>query len=242
MDNLKGKSVLVVGGSSGIGLGVAQVALAAGADVIIASRSPAKLEAAAKFLAGKARTRILDASQDSQVESFFADSHAFDHVVASAGMGGRGRLADIPMATAYAAMDAKFWVYFRLARSARIAPGGTMTFVSGSLGTKAAAASAPVSATNAAVEALARGLALDLAPIRVNVISPGVVETPLWDQFSEERRREFFAATSQRLPARRIDQPIDIGHAVLFCMTNPFLTGQIIQVDGGSGILPGTGH
>jgi NAD(P)-dependent dehydrogenase (short-subunit alcohol dehydrogenase family) len=242
MSGLEGRRVLVVGGSSGIGLGIAQVAASAGAQVTIASRSQEKLDAALKSIEGAATARVLDASKDADVETFFSDGKAWDHVVTSAGMGGRGTLPNIEMKTAYAAMDAKFWVYFRVARAAKIATGGTLTFVSGSLGTKAAFGSALVSATNAAVEALARGLALDLAPVRVNVISPGVVDTPLWNQFSEERRKEFFATTSQKLPARRIGQPRDIGHAVVFAMTNPFLTGQIIQVDGGSGILPGTGH
>lgn len=242
MNSLQGKKVLVVGGSSGIGLGVAQVAMQAGASVTIASRSREKLDAARAALGDKVTARVLDASDDAAVTAFFADGAAWDHIVTSAGMGGRGQLPQIEMKAAYAAMDAKFWVYFRIARAAKIAEGGTLTFVSGSLGTKAAFGSALVSATNAAVEALGRGLALDLAPVRVNVISPGVVETPLWNQFTEERRREFFKTTAQKLPARRIGQPGDIGHAVLFCMTNPFITGQIVQVDGGSGILPGTGH
>lgn len=242
MNELQGKSVLVVGGSSGIGLGVAQVAAAAGAQVTIASRSQQKLDAALKTLGATAKARVLDASRDDEVDAFFGDAKVWDHVVASAGMGGRGVLANIDMKTAYAAMDAKFWVYFRVARAAKIAPGGTLTLISGSLGTKASFGSALVSATNAAVEAMARGLALDFAPARVNVISPGVVETPLWNQFDDEKRKTFFATTAQKLPARRIGQPRDIGQAVLFAMTNPFLTGQIIQVDGGSGILPGTGH
>ncbi len=242
MNSLQGKSVLVVGGSSGIGLGIAQVAAGEGAQVTIASRSQRKLDAALATLGASAKASVLDAGKDAEVDAFFGDGRKWDHVVTSAGMGGRGALPSIEMKTAYAAMDAKFWVYFRVARAAKIAEGGTLTFVSGSLGTKAAFGSALVSATNAAVEALGRGLALDLAPVRVNVISPGVVDTPLWNQFSEERRKEFFATTSQKLPARRIGQPRDIGHAVLFAMTNPFLTGQVIQVDGGSGILPGTGH
>jgi len=219
MSSLQGKSVLVVGGSSGIGLGIAIVAQQAGASVTIASRSQTKLDAAFAALGGKAQARVLDAGDDASVVAFFADGKVWDHVVTSAGMGGRGALPNIEMKTAYAAMDAKFWVYFRVARAAKIAEGGTLTFVSGSLGTKAAFGSALVSATNAAVEALGRGLALDLAPVRVNVISPGVVDTPLWNQFDEERRKTFFATTAQKLPARRIGQPTDI-----------------------SGILPGTGH
>ncbi len=241
MSSLQGKQVLVVGGSSGIGLGIAQVAMEAGAVVAIASRSKEKLEAAKSSLGGKISTHVLDAGDDAAVAAFFADGKVWDHVVTSAGQGGRGALPQIEMAAAYAAMNAKFWPYFRIARAAKIASDGTLTFISGSLGTKAAPTSALVSAVNGAVESLARGLALDLAPTRVNVISPGIVVTPLWNQFDEQRRKELFASAAQRLPARRVGQPADIGHAVVFCMTNPFTTGQIIQVDGGSAIGPSAG-
>lgn len=242
MSSLQGRSVLIVGGSSGIGLGVALVAQEAGAAVTIASRSKTKLDAASAALGGKAQARVLDAGDDASVATFFADGKIWDHVVTSAGMGGRGLLPQLEMKAAYAAMDAKFWTYFRIARAAKIAQDGTLTFVSGNLGQRPSPGAALVSAVNGAVESLGRNLALDLAPVRVNVISPGVVETPLWDQFPEGKRREFFAASAKRLPAARIGQPRDIGHAVLFCMTNPFTTGQVIQVDGGSAILPGTGH
>ena len=241
MSSLQGKQVLVVGGSSGIGLGVAQVAMEAGGSVTIASRSKDKLEAAKATLGGKVTTQVLDASDDAAVAAFFADGKVWDHVVTSAGQGGRGALPQIEMAAAYAAMNAKFWPYYRIARAAKIARDGTLTFVSGGLGTKPAPASSLVSAVNGAVESLGRGLALDLAPTRVNVISPGIIVTPLWNQFDAQRRKELFASAAQRLPAGRVGQPVDIGHAVLFCMTNPFTTGQIIQVDGGSSIGPSPG-
>ena len=242
MASLKGKQILVVGGSSGIGLGIARVALQAGASVTIASRSRQKLDAASVALDGKVEAHVLDAGDDASVAAFFASGKVWDHVATSAGMGGRGALPQIDMKTAYAAMDAKFWPYFRIARAVKIASDGSLTFISGSLGTKAAAGAALVSAVNGAVESLSRSLALDLAPARVNVISPGMVETPLWDQFTEDRRKELFASAAQRLPARRIGQPGDIGEAVLLCMTNRFLTGQIIQVDGGASIQSAGGH
>ncbi len=241
MAALAGKHVLVVGGSSGIGLGIARVAMDAGAAVTIASRSKEKLESARASLGGKVDARVLDAGDDAAVAAFFSDGKIWDHVVTSAGQGGRGALPQIEMATAYAAMNAKFWPYYRIARAAKIAADGTLTFISGSLGTKPAPSSALVSAVNGAVESLGRCLALDLAPARVNVISPGIVVTPLWNQFDEQRRTALFAAAAQRLPARRVGQPEDIGHAVLFCMTNPYTTGQIIQVDGGSAIGPSAG-
>ncbi len=236
MDKLHNTKVLVVGGSSGIGLGIAMAAVEAGADVTIASRTHDKLDAAIIDLRGKATARQIDATDDESVTAFFTQSPVWDHVVCSAGQGGRGLLPAMTMATAKAAMEAKFWAYFRIARAAKISSGGSLTFISGGLGTKPAPRAALVSATNAACEGLARGLALDLSPTRVNVISPGIVETPLWNQLELEQRKMLFDKAARGLPAKRIGQPADIGQAVLFVMTNPFTTGSVIQVDGGSAI------
>lgn len=233
---LQGAKVLVVGGSSGIGLGIAKAVVEAGANVTIASRTHDKLDAAIIDLRGKATARQLDATDDASVAAFFKGAPQWDHVACSAGQGGRGLLQAMEMDAAKAAMEAKFWAYFRIARAARITPGGSLTFISGGLGTRPAPRAALVSATNAACEGLARGLALDLAPTRVNVVSPGIVETPLWNQFEAEQRKALFDKAARGLPAGRIGQPEDIGQAVLFVMTNRFITGSIIQVDGGSAI------
>lgn len=237
MLSLKDKSVLVVGGSSGIGLAAAKLAAEAGAQVTIASRSQDKLDAAARALGRGVTARVLDAGDDASVDTFFADGKVWDHIVTSAGQGGRGKLADLTMDAAFAAMNAKFWSYFRVARTAKIAPGGSLTFVTGGLGSKPAPGAALVSAVNAAVEGMTRGLALDFAPVRVNTISPGMVVTPLWDQFTDARKQEMFDKAKTTLPARRVGEPEDLGHAILFVMTNPYTTGTVVHVDGGSMLL-----
>ena len=206
MPSLEGTTTLVVGGSSGIGLGIARAAVEAGSAVTIASRNQDKLDAALEALGGKAEARQLDATDDASVAAFFQAGPEWDHVVTSAGQGGRGLLPKIPMDAAKAAMEAKFWAYFRIARAAKINPAGSLTFISGGLGARPAPRAALVSATNAAVEGLARGLALDMAPVRVNVISPGIVDTPLWNQFDADTRRTLFDKAGAR-PAGGTHRP-----------------------------------
>jgi len=205
--------------------------------VTIAGRSEAKLELAVQALGHGAIGRPLDAADDKSVEAFFADGKTWDHVVATTGAGGRGPVASIAMADAMAAMNGKFWIYFRIARAAKIATSGSLTLVSGGLGSKPAPGAALVSAINAAIEGLTRGLALDFAPTRVNTVSPGIIDTPLWDRMSAADRQAMYAKATATLPARRIGKPEDVGQAILFLMTNPFATGSVLHLDGGSMLL-----
>jgi NAD(P)-dependent dehydrogenase (short-subunit alcohol dehydrogenase family) len=158
-------------------------------------------------------------------------------VAVTIGKGGRGLIQDLDMATAYAAMDAKFWPYFRIARAAEIATGGSLTFVTGGLGQRPAPAASVLSAVNAAVEGLTRGLAIDFSPTRVNAVSPGAIDTPLWGQLPPEARKAHYERIEATLPVRRMGQPEDVGQAILMLMGNPFTTGVVLQVDGGSMLL-----
>jgi NAD(P)-dependent dehydrogenase (short-subunit alcohol dehydrogenase family) len=237
MISVHGQQVLIVGGSSGIGLATAKAATQAGAHVTIAGRSEAKLELAVQALGHGAVGRPLDAGDDKSVADFFADGKTWDHVVATTGAGGRGQIANIAMADALAAMNGKFWTYFRIARAAKIATGGSLTVVSGGLGSKPAPGAALVSAINAAIEGLTRGLALDFAPTRVNTVSPGIIDTPLWDRMTAADRQAMYAKATATLPARRVGKPEDVGQAILFLMTNPFATGSVLHLDGGSLLL-----
>jgi NAD(P)-dependent dehydrogenase (short-subunit alcohol dehydrogenase family) len=234
MTSLSGQQVLIVGGSSGIGLGIARVAAQAGAVVTIAARNEDKLKKAAAEIGHGATGRRLDQTDDASVSAFFGDGKVWDHVVTSAGAGGRGFLPDISMADAQAAMNSKFWGYFRVARAAKISKSGSLTFISGKLGKKPSAGTALIAAVNSAIEGLARGLRFDLAPTRVNTVSPGVIDTPMWDRMGEGPKRAMFAEAAKNLPAGRIGQPDDVGTAVLFLMTNPFATGALIDLDGGA--------
>ena len=152
MYSLVGKRVLVVGGSSGIGFGIATVAANAGAKVTIAARSADKLARAAAGIGGGIESEVLDQTDDLSVTSFFARHGLWDHVVTSAGTGGRGRLPELEMAEAANVMNSKFWGYFRIARSAKIAPEGSLTFISGALGQKPTVGTALIAAVNSAIE------------------------------------------------------------------------------------------
>jgi NAD(P)-dependent dehydrogenase (short-subunit alcohol dehydrogenase family) len=234
VNSLNGKSVLIVGGSSGIGLGAAKVLAGAGAQVTIASRNEDKLKRAAAEIGHGAVGRKLDQTDDASVAAFFADGKVWDHVATSAGAGGRGKLPEIAMADALGVMNSKFWGYFRVARAAKIAPGGSLTFISGKLGQKPTAGTSLIAAVNSAIEGLSRGLAIDLAPTRVNTISPGVIDTPMWDRMGEAAKRAMYDKAAATLPAGRIGYPQDVGHAMLFLMTNPFMTGAVVSLDGGA--------
>ena len=228
--------VLVVGGSSGIGLATAAAAAEAGAAVTIASRSLTKLESAVSTLGKTARAVALDTGDVAAVERFFADEAPWDHIVVSAAQTPSGPVRGLSLADAKIAMESKFWGAYHVARAAKIREGGSLTFVSGFLSVRPSANSVLQGAINAALEALARGLALELAPVRVNAVSPGLIATPLWSGMPNDKREEMFASAAQVLPARRIGQPEDIANAVMFLVTTTFATGSTVRVDGGGAI------
>jgi NAD(P)-dependent dehydrogenase (short-subunit alcohol dehydrogenase family) len=165
-----------------------------------------------------------------------AAEEPWDHVVVSAAQTPTGPMRTLGLADADAAMESKFWGAYRMARAAKIKDGGSLTFISGFLSVRPSAAAVLQGAINAALEALARGLALELAPVRVNAVSPGLIATPLWSGMAEEKRAAMFAGAAALLPARRVGQPEDVANAVLFLATTPFATGSTVRVDGGGAI------
>jgi NAD(P)-dependent dehydrogenase (short-subunit alcohol dehydrogenase family) len=236
MSKLESAKVLVVGGSSGIGFATAQAFAEQGAQVVIASRSAAKLEAAAAQIGGAIKHVVLDTTDEAAVEAYFATSGQFDHVVISAAQTPGGPARKLPLQDAYTAMNSKFWGAYRVARLVDIAPGGSLTFVSGFLSVRPSGGSVLQGAINAALEALARGLALELAPVRVNTVSPGLIATPLWNKLDEQARQTLYDNAAARLPARRVGQAEDVANAVVYLATTPFATGSTVLVDGGGAI------
>lgn len=232
MTKLNSKRILVIGGSSGIGMAVAAAALAEGADVTIAGRTEERLAQASGAL-GNVRAVQLDTSDADGLAAFFETEEAFDHILVSAAQTPTGPVRRLGVAEARAAMDSKFWGAYAVARVAKIADGGSLTFVSGFLAERPSASSVLQGAINAALEALARGLALELAPVRVNTISPGLIDTPLWSRMDEEARKALFAKVGASLPAGRVGVPEDIANAAIYLMTTGFATGSVVRVDGG---------
>jgi NAD(P)-dependent dehydrogenase (short-subunit alcohol dehydrogenase family) len=216
--SLENARVLVIGASGGIGGAAADAFTATGAEVERPSHD------------------ALDITDDTSVEAFFAVKGAFDHVVVAAARTKTGLVATLGLADAQASMNSKFPGAYRVARAARITDGGSITLVSGFLADRPSAASVLQGAINAALEALARGLALERAPVRVNAVSPGLIDTPLHAGMAAADRKAMFDRVSARLPAARIGQPGDVAQAILFVATNPFVTGSAVRVDGGGAI------
>jgi NAD(P)-dependent dehydrogenase (short-subunit alcohol dehydrogenase family) len=229
-----GARVLVLGASSGIGRAAATRFAQAGARVAMASRGGDKLQRAADEVGAEALE--LDVRDNAKLEAFFGEREAFDHVVISAAQTKAGSVASLALDEARAAMDSKFWGAYQVARAAKVRPGGSLTFVSGVLARRPNPASVLQGAINGAIEALARGLALERAPVRVNTVSPGIIETPLWDGLPAQMRQAMFDRTSERLPTGRIGSADDVASAILFVAANTFVTGATIAVDGGGAI------
>lgn len=233
MTSLNGKNVLVIGGSSGIGYATAAGALAEGAKVTIASRSEEKLRAARASLQGRVEARRLDVAVTAEVDAFFDASPTYDHIVVSGAAFKFGTVRDLNLDDAYAAMNVKFWGAYRVARKATVAPGGSFVFVSGFLSRRPKPNMVLIGAINAALETLAQGLALEMAPVRFNVVSPGIIDTPTRAAMPAEARKTMLENVAKALPVKRVGQAEDCADQILLMLRNSFMTGSVVYVDGG---------
>jgi NAD(P)-dependent dehydrogenase (short-subunit alcohol dehydrogenase family) len=236
--SLSNSTVVVLGGSSGIGLATARMAQAEGAQVIITGRSSSRLEQALATLAPGAIGTVLDATDEAGTAAFFADLTSLDHVFITAGeLVLDGKLAPATAAL-HPALDTRFWgaVYAAKYAAPKLRAGGSITLMSGTAARRPLPGASVATASCAAVDGLARALALDLAPIRVNTIQPGYTDTPLFDGIFGAQRDEILAAAGAKLPVGRIGRPEEIADAVLFLMKNGYVTGINLAVDGG-GVL-----
>lgn len=237
MSSLKGQVVVVIGGSSGLGFAVAAAAQAEGAEVVIASRSEGKLREARKALGDTVQTRAVDGTDEAGVKELFDALDVVDHIFVTAGVTGGGSLLEADTATHRQRLDTRVWAAAYAARygAPKMTRGGSITFCSGAASMRPHKGTNPfAAASGAAVEAMARALALQFAPIRVNAVVPGIVDTSLTVPQSGERREEFLSATAARLPVGRAGRPEDIAHAVKFLMENGYVTGIALIVDGGA--------
>lgn len=233
---LEGKRVVVIGAGSGIGRSVAIAASEAGASVVLSGRQRESLEATAALLKGRREVRVLDASVEAQVAAFFEEVGPFDHLVSTASQGASGPLTGMGAEAIARAFAAKLWAPIFLVKHAapRIAQEGSFTFFSGFRAGRPAVGTSITSLVNGGLEAFTKAMAVELAPVRLNAISPGVVDSgSFWDRLGAEARERLFADYAKKVPARRVGRPEDLASATLFAMTNPFLTGTVLSVDGG---------
>jgi len=233
---LEGRKVVVVGAGSGIGRSVAVTASEAGATVVLAGRRREALEATGAFLSGPWQSYVLDASVEEEVAAFFQEVGHFDHLVSTASQGIAGPITGLEAAAIGRAFTAKLWAPIFLTKHGApwIAPEGSFTFFSGIRAARPAAGTSITSLVNGGLEAFARAMAVELGPVRVNVISPGIVDSgPFWDRLGPEGRERLFDDFARKSPARRVGRPEDVAAAALFAIANPFLTGTVLAVDGG---------
>jgi NAD(P)-dependent dehydrogenase (short-subunit alcohol dehydrogenase family) len=236
---LDGRTVLIVGGTSGIGLAAAIQAKAAGADVIVfgSNRERAQLVASDHGFAG---SRAADVTRPDEIAAALADIPHVDHLVMLAGTLVLGKVLEADVAHLRRAFEERFWAAIHTLRilGDRLATDGSVTFVSGELAERPNAyGGAVLGAALASMEALARGLALELAPRRFNTLSPGPINTPLLDKAMGEGRDAYVEGRSATLPLHRFGTSEEAGAAVVFLMVNGWMNGATLHIDGGSRLI-----
>ncbi len=236
---LHGQTVVVIGGTSGIGLETARRARGEGAELVLTGRKPERLQQVAKEL-GARSFGAFDAFEPAALEKFFADlTHPIDHVMLTAGGAHYGRMLDMDVAQARLGLDQHALLVIQLARLAvgKVRPGGTLVFMGGTGGRRPRLGTGIMSTVTAALPALAANLALEIAPIRINLIAAGFVDTPLSASLLadglEDRRKQLRAS----LPIRRVVGPADVASLAVHLMINTALTGATYDVDGGQQLI-----
>lgn len=234
---LTDRTVLVVGRGSGIAKAVTEAVRAAGATVVVAGRDERALAAA--YDDPGVTAAAVDLTDETSVAALAGRLGRVDHVVSTASARARGAVGDLDHDTVLRSFDVKVLGPLLLARhfAPRMPEDGSFVLFSGSSARKPAAGMLAVGATNAAVDALTRGLAVELAPIRVNAVSPGTVDTGAYDALGERKKAELFAARAATSPVRRVGRPEEIAEAVVFALSSTFLTGVSLGVDGGEPLV-----
>ena len=236
-NELQKKRVVVLGGSSGIGFAVAELAASRGAKVVIASSNRERVQKAIESVGGEAQGQVVDVSEERDVATFFTKLGALDHLVFTAGDSLHLRdLATTDLGKARRAFELRYWAALAAVKygSPHIRNGGSIVLTTGVAGRRPRKGWVVPASVCGTIEALTRALAVELAPIRVNAVSPGVVRTNLWQSMSAAEREHLYESVCKRLPVGRVGEAHDIAQAYLFLMKEGFGTGQTVVVDGGT--------
>jgi NAD(P)-dependent dehydrogenase (short-subunit alcohol dehydrogenase family) len=234
---LSGKRIVVLGGSSGIGLAVARQAVAQGATAIIASSNADRVKQAAATLDGKAEGHTLDLSNERDIQDFFQKIGDFDHLVFTAGDALQlNELVATDLTKARHAFELRYWAALAAVKygSPHIRKGGSIVLTTGIAGQRPRKGWVIAASVCGTIEALTRALAIELAPIRVNAVSPGSVRTNLWQNMSVKDRDQMYDRVGKSLPVGRVGEASELARAYLFLMQEGYSTGQTVVVDGGA--------
>jgi NAD(P)-dependent dehydrogenase (short-subunit alcohol dehydrogenase family) len=238
--SLEEKRVVVLGGSSGLGLAAARAAAARGASVVIASSRKSRLDEALQMLPTGSEGHVLDLADEPSVNALFATIGQFDHLLFTAGETLRlGPLPETEIAEARRFLDLRFWGAYMAAKyaSGSIRPGGSIVFTSGTAGARPRSGWSLGASVCAAMEGLTRALAIELAPIRVNIVAPGMVKTPLWANVPEGQREAMYRQAAERLPVGHVGEADEVAQAYVYLMEQTYITGQTLIVDGGGTLV-----
>lgn len=237
---LKSQRIVVLGGTSGIGFATALAAAGEGAAVTVVSSSAAKLERALKGLPASATGEVANLSDEKAIHALFGRVGQLDHLVYTAGEPlALSELGDLQLADAKRFFDVRFWGAVLGAKhgAPRIRKGGSIVLTSGAAKDRPQKGWTLAASITGAVVTLTRSLAVELAPIRVNAVAPGVVRSPLWDGIPEQQREAMYAEHGRKLLVGRVGEPEDMAEAYLFLMRERFITGEVIDVDGGTSLV-----
>ncbi len=235
-----GQRVVIIGASAGIGEAAASVFAAKGAEVTITGRSKERLDQAAQRIGRPVQIAELDATSREALDAFFAAAGAVDHLVlcASPGAVGVGPIATLDEAALRQAFDGKFFAHVKAIQAAlpHLRQDGSVTLVTAASARAAFPGTVGLAAANGALETIVAPLAVELAPLRVNAVSPGVVDTHWWGAMPEDQRRAYFDAAAAVTPVRRVGKPEDVAEAIAYLAGAGFVTGTILECTGGSNL------
>ncbi|MBV8584952.1 MAG: SDR family oxidoreductase [Verrucomicrobia bacterium] len=242
--NLKDQRVVVIGGTAGIGFAVADLAIQEGASVVVASGTKERVEKAVNRLGNQANGRVLNVFQEDQVEAFFKALDEFDHLVYTAGdtLAVASSLANsgtLSLNEAKQRFDVRYWGAWLAVKHGqqKIRKNGSIVLTSGLASRRPMKGWSLVASVLGAMESFTKALAIELAPIRVNLVTPGAVRTELWDFIPEQERDTFYRQIGAHLPVGRVGEPSDVAEAYIYLMKNRFSTGSIVISDGGGALV-----